>query len=115
MYVYDMGIWPLYYHRYVSACEEVTRAISEQSFRRLWRQLCPDVLVMRPMFDLCFTCQQNNALILKSANHPDIEKSARLQNAVTHLEQVERERDIYREVIFMFFWKFHYFKIIDLL
>ena len=50
--------------------------IGYSKFVDLWNQLTPHVVIMRPMSDLCFTCQHNNTQIVRSANLPECAKSA---------------------------------------
>ena len=58
------------------ACEETgLRAAAYSTFCTLWRQLIPQVTVMKPMSDLCWVCQQNSAAIMRAANTPEEEKS----------------------------------------
>ena len=51
------------------------RAVAYSTFTQLWRQLLPHVVVMKPMSDLCWVCQQNSTAIMRAANRPDEEKS----------------------------------------
>ena len=46
-----------------------------RSFCRLWQQLTPQVVVTKPMSDLCWTYQQNSTLIMRAHNRPVEEKS----------------------------------------
>ena len=46
-----------------------------QTFINIWQKYRPQVIITKPMSDLCFTCQQNNTLILRSANKWEEEKS----------------------------------------
>lgn len=41
---------------------------------------------MKPATDLCFTCQENASLLMKSANLQDSVKSQRLSDAQEHLK-----------------------------
>ena len=50
------------------------------------------------MTDLCFTCQQNTSKLLRSANLPESEKSACVQSQQEHLNCVQAERELYRDV-----------------
>ena len=43
-------------------------------FGQLWRQLTPQVVVSKPMSDLCWTCQKNSSLIMRAHNRP-VEKT----------------------------------------
>ncbi|ELU18246.1 hypothetical protein CAPTEDRAFT_210717 [Capitella teleta] len=68
------------------------RVISLTSFKRLWRQLCPNIVTCKPMTDLCATCQQNNYLIYRSANMDEEQKCEKLKKQEDHLLQVHEER-----------------------
>lgn len=62
------GIWKCYR----SAMVEVqSRAAAYRTFCRLWQQLLPSIVLMKPMFDLCWTCQQNSTAILRASNSPE--------------------------------------------
>ena len=65
-------IWELYIQ---AAVTSLMRAVSYSTFTQLWRQLLPNVVVMKPMSDLCWVCQQNSTAIMRSANRPEEEKS----------------------------------------
>ena len=54
---------------------------------------------MRPMSDLCWTCQQNNTLVLRSANQDEGEKEQALADALEHLRIVTVERTFYRDTL----------------
>ena len=61
---------------YKLSCEETGfRAAAYTTFCTLWRTLIPQIMVMKPMTDLCWVCQQNSATIMRSANIPEEEKS----------------------------------------
>ena len=51
------------------------REVAYNTFCTLWRTLVPQILVMKPMTDLCWVCQQNSAAIMRAANTLDEEKS----------------------------------------
>ena len=48
------------------------------------------------MSDLCWTCQKNNNIILKSQNKPALEKSAVLQDQLEHLGLPHKGIQYYR-------------------
>ena len=50
--------------------------VGYSKFVDLWNQLNPHIVIMRPMSDLCFTCQHNNSQIVRCANLPESLKSA---------------------------------------
>ena len=61
---------------YIECCQSTSiHAAAKTTFLYYWRTLAPEIRVGKPMSDLCWTCQQNNALILKSVNIPANEKT----------------------------------------
>ena len=66
------SIWELYIQ---AAAADSMRAVAYSTFTQLWRQLLPNIVVMKPMSDLCWVCQQNSVAITRSANRPVEEKS----------------------------------------
>ena len=65
-------VWELYQE---AAGVQSMRPVGYSTFTRLWRELLPHVVVMKPMSDLCWLCQRNSTAIMRSANRPDEEKS----------------------------------------
>ena len=61
------------------------KAAAYSTFCILWRKLTPYVMVMKPMTDLCWICQQNSMAIMRSANTPDSEKSQVRNNKINRL------------------------------
>ena len=51
------------------------RAASRTYFGELWRKLRPDIVICKPMSDLCWICHQNSTAIIRAANRPETEKS----------------------------------------
>ena len=68
------------------------------TFRVLWRELCPYVVVANPMTDLCWRCQQNNTRNYRSANLTLEEKNDIVLEHQRHLSQVDGERQLYRQM-----------------
>ena len=66
------AIWEFYLQ---AAATSSMRSVAYSTFTQLWRQLLPNIIVMKPMSDLCWVCQQNSAAITRSANRPEEEKS----------------------------------------
>lgn len=71
------------------------RAAGERTFYRLWQQYVPNVLPMKPMSDLCWTCQKNSALLLKASTKGLEEKTEAVAKAEEHLLQATTERSYY--------------------
>ena len=74
------------------------QAVCYTKFIDLWQQFHPNVVVAKPMSDLCLTCQQNTSKLLWSANLPDSEKSECVQVQQEHLNHVQTERQLDRRV-----------------
>ena len=66
------NVWELYQQ---AAAVGSTRPVCYSMFTFLWRQLLPHVVVMKPMSDLCWLCQQNSTATTRSANRPEEEKT----------------------------------------
>ena len=66
------ALWTSYQAAAVTAGQ---RPVRYSSFCDLWRKLVPQVLIMRPMSDLCWVCQQNSTAIMRAANLPEELKS----------------------------------------
>ena len=66
-------------------------------FRDLWNQLGPFIMIMRPVTDLCWTCQKNNNCIEKSVNLPEVEKAEAVK-AQEHLLRAVGERTFYQRL-----------------
>ena len=88
------GIWSTYFQ--AAQQDPEVHAVAYTTFCHLWRQLLPSIRLMKPMTDLCWTCQKNSTAILRSANFPDKEKSATIKNAQEHLQIVQIERSYYK-------------------
>ena len=66
-------VWEVY-HEAASGSPD-TKAVCYSLFCSLWQQLTPQVVVTSPMSDLCWVCQQQSTLIMRSHNSPVEEKS----------------------------------------
>ena len=57
------------YSKYATACEkEKMPFMSQRVFLNYWNELHPRIINCNPRTDLCFTCQKNVSLLLKSRN-----------------------------------------------
>ena len=114
-------VWELYYE--TAASRESSLAVCYSLFCPFWRQLTPQVVVAKPMSDLCWTCQKNSTLITRAHNTPVEERTEvhvinlpftyifcayqqhfpytiqALQRAEDHLTLVTQERSLYREAL----------------
>ena len=86
------------WRQYKTASPPGQRVVRLSSFRSLWTQLVPYVVVGRPMSDLCWVCQRNNSHILRAVNIPEEMKSATLLKQEEHLRQATTERSAYQRM-----------------
>ena len=86
-------VWELYQQ---AAAAGSTRPVCYSMFTSLWRQLLPHVVVMKPMSDLCWICQQNSTAISRSANQPEEEKTL-VHNTSTCTCRSNFHRHIYKK------------------
>ena len=67
-----LSIW----ESYTQSIEPLgVRVAGYKSFRNIWTKYLPQIIITKPMSDLCWTCQQNNSLIVRSTNKSEEEKS----------------------------------------
>ena len=83
---------------YKSAAVGDERDVRYSTFRRLWSQLLPFVVICKPMSDLCWICQANNTRIVQQVNVPEDEKSAVLRQQERHLEHAWAKRSHYQQL-----------------
>ena len=89
-----MHVW----NCFKSACEVASkRVVSYTKFVELWKQFHPNLVVAKPMTDLCFTCQQNTSKLLRAANLPESQKSECVRTQQYHLNSVQTERELYNK------------------
>ena len=66
-------VWQLY--QQAAGEVDAVKAVGYSLFCNLWKQLTPQVVITKPMSDLCWTCQQNSTAIMRAHNRPVEEKS----------------------------------------
>ena len=78
-----MSVW----HDFVAACTASEKqAVSYSKFKDLWEQFHPDVVVAKPMTDLCVICKQNTSKLVRLTNLADGEKSECVRTQQEHLQ-----------------------------
>ena len=66
------AVWVLFQE----SCTSLSvRSVAYSTFCKVWRNFLSDVVVAKPMTDLCVTCQKNNTAIVRSRNMSEEEKS----------------------------------------
>ena len=88
------SIWRLYFDSAV--CADQIHPVAYSTFNKHWQSLLPSIILMKPMSDLCWTCQKNSTAIVRASNKPDSEKSATIKEAQDHLMLVQLERSFYK-------------------
>ena len=78
--------------------ESNQRAAAYRTFCRRWQELLPQLVIMKPLSDLCWTCQQNSAAVQRATSSV-LEKSAALQEYLDHLSMVTAERSFYTSIL----------------
>jgi len=71
------------------------RDVKLSTFRQLWSQLLPCIVIAKPMSDLCWVCQKNNTAIVRSVNVLEEEKSETLRTQELHLQRATTQRSYY--------------------
>lgn len=90
-----MSMW----NEYEGTCTTSNeKAVSYRKFLRLWDEFYPDVVVAKPMTDVCLTCQQNTTKLQRAAHLSDEEKSECVKAYQEHLNTVQTERECYRNL-----------------
>ena len=70
-FVTQKAVWV----QYKLSCDEAgLQAAAYTTFTSFWRQLAPQIKVMKPMSDLCWVCQKNSMAIMRVANRLDTAK-----------------------------------------
>ena len=65
-----MGAWCVY----KSACQASNkRVVSYSKVLEIWGKFFPNVVISKPMTDLCMTCQQNTNKLQRAANHQTLQ------------------------------------------
>ena len=84
-----MSVWRVY----TSTCEvSYKQAVSYKKFIQSWLDFFSDVVVAKPMTDLCLTCQQNTSKLQRAANLSESDKSDCIAAQQEHLNSAKAER-----------------------
>jgi hypothetical protein len=61
-----MNVWK----SYSKSCKALNKSVPYSKFVDLWNNLFPNVVIAKPMTDLCAECQENTTKIQRSATYP---------------------------------------------
>ena len=90
-----MNVW----RTFKRTCKELGKhPVCYTTFVKVWEQFHPDVVVAKPMTDLCLTCRQKTSKLLRSANLPEREKSECVIAQQGDLTCLKMERDFYNNI-----------------
>ena len=67
------SVWRLY--SAANSDSQCDRTVAYSTFGKIWRQLLPQILPAWPMTDLCAVCHRSSALVARSCNLPEEQKS----------------------------------------
>lgn len=73
------------------------KIVGLRSFYNIWKQYCPNIIVMKPASDLCEICKQNVDKIIRNSNCSDVAKSQAIAEAQLHLLRAQRQRENYNK------------------
>ena len=86
-------IWGVY--QMAAEKEDDIHTIAYTTFYRVWCNLLPSIIIVKPMTDLCWQCQKHSSALLRSTNMTEEEKSDNLKRYEEHLRDVQVERSFY--------------------
>ncbi len=90
------GIWMGYKQAMTESGERIA---AYRTFCLRWQELLPSLVMMKPLSDLCWTCQQKKSTALKRASVSELEMSSALQEYQDHLSTVTTERSFYTSTL----------------
>lgn len=71
---------------YKTSCGEERYAVSESTFRHIWKTTQPNIVIQRPRSDLCLECQQSTVKISSMVNLDEDTKEELITKSMQHLE-----------------------------
>ncbi|KAG8266542.1 hypothetical protein J6590_108221 [Homalodisca vitripennis] len=75
------------------------KPVHQKIFTNIWRDICPDIVVMKPRSDLCAICQKHYTSGAEMASVSEEIKMQTLEKMTLHLETVAKERKHYNDTI----------------
>ncbi len=75
------------------------RTVGYHSFRKLWLELAPNIVITKPRSDVCLTCENHRKAINAAIANAEEEKIKCLSKALEHIQKAKIERDYYRHSI----------------
>ncbi len=88
------------FERYEEACRNSkVKPVKLTTFRLVWNDFCPDIVIQRPQTDLCADCQASYVSHEKLKGKSEAEKATFFEQCQAHLTRVDVERRHYFNVI----------------
>ena len=82
-----------------TASELGFRHIALSTFKKLWLEHCPTLLIIKPATDLCSKCQLYSAKLSNGGNETEEEKLEDLMQYNNHISKAKLQRDHYRSQV----------------
>ena len=82
-----------------TALELGFRQIALSTFKKLWLEHCPTLLIIKPATDLCSKCQLYSAKLSNGGNETEEEKLEDLRQYNVHIGKAKLQRDHYRSQV----------------
>lgn len=73
------------------------KPVSFRIFSNIWRELCSQIVLMKPRSDLCSFCQKHYTSGGTMALASEEEKISNIEKMKSHLDLVKKERDFYKK------------------
>lgn len=90
-------IYNVYKESFIAEMPE--KPVSLRTFTNIWRQTCPNIVVMKPRSDLCSFCQKHYTSGAFMALANEEEKMLSIEKMRAHLDLVQKERAFYKSTI----------------
>ena len=82
-----------------TATELGFRLIALSTFKKLWLEHCPTLLIIKPATDLCSKCQLYSVKLSNGGNETEEEKLEDLRKYNDHISKAKLQRDYYRSQV----------------
>ena len=82
-----------------TASELGFRHIALSTFKKLWLEHCPTLLIIKPATDLCSKCQLYSAKLSNGGNETEEEKLEDLMQYNNRISKAKLQRDHYRSQV----------------
>lgn len=85
------------YRKYAESVPAGSRVLKLRTFQQLWADYCPNIVTMKPAYDLCEVCHTLSKNAAKTVNVSEDEKAAAIQEYSDHLNMATTQREFYND------------------